>query len=205
MGRYTGPKCKLARRIGMNLELKGKRLEAEKCRGLDIPPGGRFRRSKLSAYGEQLLEKQKLKWFYGVMEAQFRRYFHEAAKSKGSTGEALLLFFERRLDNVLFKLGWTLTRAQARQLIVHGHVNVGDRRCTIPSCRVSAGDVIRIRPAEKSQKYVRARIEESRGRMVPAWLSGDNENLTARVVNLPTREDVSLPVNEQLIVELLSK
>ncbi|MCZ7647853.1 MAG: 30S ribosomal protein S4 [Planctomycetota bacterium] len=205
MARYTGPKCKLARRIGMNLELKGRRLEAEKCRGLDIPPGGRFRRSKLSPYGEQLLEKQKLKWFYGVLERQFRLYFAEAAKSKGNTGETLLLIFERRLDNVLFKLGWASTRAQARQLINHGHVDVGSRRCDVCSYRVNIGDTIRIRSKDKSQKLVRVQIEDARGRQIPPWLSGDNESLTARVVNLPTREDVSLPVNEHLIVELLSK
>ncbi len=205
MARYTGPKCRLARRVGMNLELKSKRLEMDKSKGLDVVPGGRMRRFKMSSYGEQLLEKQKVKWFYGVLEKQFRRYYHQAAAAKGNTGEELLILFERRLDNVVFKLGFAQTRSQARQLIGHGHIKVDGKKVDIPSYRLTKGKEVSVSAREKSQKLVRANLEETKGRPSPSWLEADAATMTGRVLSLPVREDVSLPVNEQLIVELLSR
>ncbi|MCY3022580.1 MAG: 30S ribosomal protein S4 [Planctomycetota bacterium] len=208
MGRYTGPKCRLCRREGMKLFLKGARCESEKCAiaRRDYPPGQvSFRRGKVSSFGEGLREKQKVKRFYGVFEEQFRRYFAEASRSKGNTGETLMTLFERRLDNVLLKLGWAASRAEARQLITHGHINVDERRVTVPSYLVSVGHEVKCRPAAESQKRVRARLDETKGRQCPAWLTADLEHLSGKINALPTREDVSIPVQEQLIVELLSK
>src|ERR1043166_5987398 len=160
MGRYTGPKCRLCRREGMKLFLKGTRCESEKCAiaRRDYPPGQvSFRRGKVSSFGEGLREKQKVKRFYGVLERQFRRYFAEASRSKGNTGETLMTIFERRLDNVVFKLGWATSRAQARQLITHGHVNVGTRRVNVPSYLVEVGDEVNCRRAETTQALVKTR------------------------------------------------
>ncbi len=208
MGRYTGPKCRLCRREGMKLFLKGIRCESEKCAiaRRDYPPGQvSFRRGKVSSFGEGLREKQKVKRFYGVMEEQFRRYFAEASRSKGNTGETLMTIFERRLDNVVFKLGWAASRADARQLITHGHINVNGRRVSVPSYLVVVNDEIVCRKREKSSKRVRARLDESKARQLPSWISANPESLSGKVVSMPTREDVSIPVQEQLIVELLSK
>lgn len=208
MGRYTGPKCRLCRREGMKLFLKGVRCESEKCAiaRRDYPPGQvTMRRGKPSTFGEGLREKQKVKRFYGVMEKQFRRYFAEASGSKGNTGETLLQIFERRLDNVVCKMGWAQSRAEARQLICHGHVNVNNRRVSIPSFQVSINDELAARGDAKSQKFVRARLEETKGRQCPSWIQAEAENAKGKVIALPTREDVSIPVQEQLIVELLSK
>lgn len=208
MARYNGPKCRLCRREGMKLFLKGTRCESDKCalNRRDYPPGQiTARRGKASAYGEQLREKQKVKRFYGVMEAQFMRYFTEATRSKGNTGETLMLIFERRLDNVVYRLGWAASRGEARQLITHGHINVGERRCSVPSYNLELNEEISVRKGERSQKFVRKRAEENKGKQLPPWLSFDLEGLKGKVVALPTREDVSIPVSEQLIVELLSK
>ena len=208
MARYTGPKCRLCRREGMKLFLKGTRCDTDKCAlsRRDYPPGQiTARRSKVSAYGEQLREKQKVKRFYGVFETQFMRYFTEATRSKGNTGESLMLIFERRLDNVVYKLGWAASRAEARQLITHGHINVGARRVSIPSYNLELNEEVTVRKGERTQKLVRKRAEELKGKTTPPWLSADVENLKGKVVALPTREDVSIPVSEQLIVELLSK
>ncbi len=208
MGRYTGPKCRLCRREGMKLFLKGIRCESEKCAiaRRDYPPGQvSLRRGKVSSFGEGLREKQKVKRFYGVMEEQFRRYFAEASGSKGNTGETLMIIFERRLDNVVLKLGWAASHAEARQLITHGHINVGGRRVNVPSYLVEVGDEIKARNGAKSQKRVRMRLDETKGRQCPAWLTADNDAVSGKVTALPAREDVSIPVQEQLIVELLSK
>lgn len=208
MGRYTGPKCRLCRREGMKLFLKGVRCESEKCAiaRRDYPPGNvSFRRGKMSSFGEGLREKQKVKRFYGVFEKQFRRYFAEASTSKGNTGESLMTLFERRLDNVVFKLGWAASRGEARQLIVHGHIDVGNHRVNVPSYLVDVGDELRVRGREKSQKRIRIRLDETKGRQCPAWIAANNDDLTGKIVGMPTREDVSIPVQEQLIVELLSK
>ncbi len=208
MGRYTGPKCRLCRREGMKLFLKGTRCESEKCAiaRRDYPPGQvAMRRGKPSAFGEGLREKQKVKRFYGVFEKQFRRYFAEASRGKGNTGETLLLIFERRLDNVVCKLGWAQSRAEARQMISHGHINVNNRRVNVPSFQLSVNDELAARGDAKTQKFVRQRLEETKGRQTPAWIVAEGEKVTGKVVALPTREDVSIPVQEQLIVELLSK
>jgi len=208
MGRYTGPKCRLCRREGMKLFLKGIRCESEKCAiaRRDYPPGNvSFRRGKVSSFGEGLREKQKVKRFYGVMEEQFRRYFAEASRSKGNTGETLMTLFERRLDNVVFKLGWAASRGEARQLITHGHINVNGRRVNVPSYLVEVGLEIKVRPRDKSQKRVRARLDETKGRQCPSWIAAEVENLSGKIVGKPTRDDVSIPVQEQLIIELLSK
>lgn len=208
MARYTGPKCRLCRREGMKLFLKGTRCESEKCAiaRRDYPPGQvAMRRSKSSSFGDGLREKQKVKRFYGVLEKQFRRYFGEASRSKGNTGESLLLLFERRLDNVVCKMGWAASRAEARQLINHGHINIRDRRINIASYQVEVSDEIVARGDAKSQKFVRARLEETKGRQCPSWIQADHEKLAGKVISLPTREDVSIPVTEQLIVELLSR
>src|SRR5437868_8233423 len=208
MGRYTGPKCRLCRREGMKLFLKGVRCESEKCAiaRRDYPPGNvTMRRGKVSSYGEGLREKQKVKRFYGVYEEQFRRYFAEASRSKGNTGETLMTLFERRLDNVVFKLGWAASRGEARQLITHGHINVNGHRVNVPSFLVEVGHELKVRTREKSQKRIRARLDETKGRQLPSWVTAEAENLGGKVTALPTREDVSIPVQEQLIVELLSK
>jgi small subunit ribosomal protein S4 len=208
MGRYTGPKCRLCRREGMKLFLKGVRCESEKC-GIsrrDYPPGNiTLRRGKVSSFGEGLREKQKVKRFYGVYEEQFRRYYVEASRSKGNTGETLMTIFERRLDNVVFKLGWAASRGDARQLVTHGHINVNGHRVNKPSFNVSVGDELKVRPKEKSSKRVRARLDETKARQCPAWIVAEADNLSGKVISLPTREDVSIPVQEQLIIELLSK
>jgi small subunit ribosomal protein S4 len=192
----------------MKLFLKGVRCESEKCAiaRRDYPPGQvSFRRGKVSSFGEGLREKQKVKRFYGVFEEQFRRYFAEASRSKGNTGESLMLIFERRLDNVLLKLGWAASRGDARQLITHGHINVNGHRVSVPSYLVQLGDELKVRPREKSQKRVRVRLDETKAKQCPAWISPEAESLSGKIVSMPTREDVSIPVQEQLIVELLSK
>jgi len=192
----------------MKLFLKGIRCESEKCAiaRRDYPPGQvSFRRGKMSSFGEGLREKQKVKRFYGVFEEQFRRYFAEASRSKGNTGETLMLIFERRLDNVVLKLGWAASRAEARQLITHGHINVNGHRVNVPSYLVEVNDELKARPREKTQKRIRIRSDEAKSRQSPAWMSVDAENLAGKIVSMPTRDDVSIPVQEQLIVELLSK
>jgi len=192
----------------MKLFLKGVRCESEKCAiaRRDYPPGNvSFRRGKVSSFGEGLREKQKVKRFYGVFEEQFRRYFDVASHSKGNTGESLMTLFERRLDNVVFKLGWAASRAEARQLVTHGHINVGGRRVNVPSYLVEIGDELKCRPREKSSKRVRARLDDTKARQCPSWITADAENLAGKITAMPTREDVSIPVQEQLIIELLSK
>jgi small subunit ribosomal protein S4 len=208
MGRYTGPKCRLCRREGIKLFLKGVRCESEKCAiaRRDYPPGNvNVRRGKVSSYGEGLREKQKVKRFYGVFEEQFRRYFAIATGSKGNTGETLMTLFERRLDNVVFKLGWAVSRAEARQLVTHGHINVNGSRVNVPSYSISKDDEIKARPGTQSQKRVKWRHDETKGRQCPSWIVADGDGMGAKVIGLPTREDVSIPIQEQLIVELLSK
>jgi small subunit ribosomal protein S4 len=164
-----------------------------------------WRRGKFSAYGVQLREKQRLKRFYGVMEGQFRRYIEEAQHSKGNTGVTLLVALERRLDNVLCHLGLASSRAQARQMVVHGHIEVNGRKVSVPSAPVSPGDVIAPRRREGTTKLVGLAREATKGRPVPAWLEVTEEPLQGRVLALPTREDISLPIREQLIVEFASK
>ena len=209
MARYNGPVCRLCRRERMKLFLKGERCFKEKCaierRG--YPPGqhGQRRGRKVIGYGIQLREKQKVKRIYGVLESQFRLYFKEADRLRGITGENLLQLLERRLDNVVFSLGFATSRAQARQLVRHGHVTVDGRKTSIPSYQVRAGQAIAIKEGSRTNPLIRAALESVSGRGVPEWLRLDADNFTGTVQALPSREDIKLPVQEQLIVELYSR
>ena len=209
MAKYIGPSCRLCRREMMKLFLKGPRCYTEKC-GVarrSFPPGqhGQGRGAKLSNYGLQLREKQKVKRIYGVMERQFRRYFKIASKSKGVTGKVLLQELERRLDNVIFRLLFATSHMQARQIVRHGAVYVNNRKVNIPSYPVRQGDVIEVKGKDGVRKTVRVNIELSKDRGVAPWLEADLPNLKAKVLRLPDRDDVQMPIQEQLIVELYSK
>jgi small subunit ribosomal protein S4 len=209
MARYTGAVCRLCRREGMKLFLKGERCYTEKCaiEKRNFPPGqhGKSRRSKMAGYGIQLREKQKVKRIYGVLEDQFRRYFEAADRQRGITGETLLQLLERRLDNVIYRLGLATSRAQARQLVRHGHFLVNGKKVDIPSYSVRPGDVVGIRPGSQKNPTIAHAIEEVKGRGIPGWLSFDAGEQAGKVVSVPTREQINLPVQEQLIVELYSK
>ena len=192
----------------MKLFLKGARCETAKCSvsRREYPPGRHsWRRGKFSAYGTQLREKQKLKRAYGLFEKQFRLYFAEAERKQGNTGENLLILLERRLDNVIYILGFALSRVQGRQLIVHGHITVNGRRVDIPSYLVTPGDVIEPYTLEKSKQLIKGYLEESEERQMPGWLERSTDPPKGSVVNMPTRDDVTLPVQEQLVVEFSSK
>lgn len=203
MARYTGPKYRLCRREGMNL-FENKKFDIEIR---NYPPGdhGNKRRVKLSNYGLQMREKQKVKRIYGILERQFRRYYEKASRSKGVTGTMLLQFLERRLDNVIFRLGFATSRPQARQIVGHGLVCVNDKRVNIPSFLVSEGDNISIKCKEKSKKFIEGNITASEERGVPGWLTADAKHLKGKVNKLPSRSDITLPISEQLIIELYSK
>ena len=208
MARYTGPVCKLCRREREKLFLKGSKCYTARCilKKKDYPPGKKAQRpSKLSDYGLQLREKQKVRRMYGVLEKQFRIYFRMAERKKGITGENLLQILERRLDNIVFRLGLALSRCQARQLVNHGHFQINDKKVDIPSYLVKAGDIIR--PREKSRKLDKFKeiIELTEGREVPNWLELDKSSLTGTVTKIPSREEIAVPVREQLIVELCSR
>ncbi len=209
MARYTGPVCRLCRREGMKLFLKGDRCYTDKCALERRPyaPGqhGQGRRRKITGYGEQLREKQKVKRMYGLLERQFKNYYFRAARMKGVTGENLLSLLERRLDNVVYRLGFAVNRSDARQLVLHRHVVVNGRRVNIPSYQVRPGDVVEVREKSRSMARVLEAVSAVDRRGVPAWLELDKENLKGRVVTFPSREDITMPINEQLIVELYSK
>ena len=209
MARYVGPVCRLCRREGMKLFLKGERCYTEKCaiEKRNFPPGqhGKTRKAKLVGYGVQLREKQKVKRIYGVLEDQFRRYFEAAERTRGITGVTLLQLLERRLDNVVYRLGLSTSRPQARQFVRHGHFSVNGRKVDVPSYSLKAGDVVTVRTTSAQNAAIQHAIEEVKGRGIPEWLSFDSGALTGRVTSLPTREQINLPVQEQLIVELYSK
>ncbi len=211
MARYTGPVCKLCRREGEKLFLKGERCYTPKCALERRPyaPGmhGRRRefRRKLNEYGVQLREKQKVRRMYGVMERQFQRYFRQALKAKGMTGVMLLQTLERRLDNVVYRMGFASSRAQARQLVTHGHFEVNGRKTDIPSFLVKPGDEIAVREKSKKNAYFEAVAQELDQVTPPGWISLDREAMRGRILALPTREDVDVPVNEHLIVEYYSR
>ena len=209
MARYVGPVCRLCRREGMKLFLKGERCYGEKCaiERRNVPPGqhGKGRKAKLIGYGLQLREKQRVKRMYGVLERQFRRYFETADRKKGITGEILLQLLESRLDNIVYRLGFATSRAQARQLVRHGHFLVNDRRADIPSYLLRAGDRVVVKPASAKNPAIQYAMEEVKGRGVPEWLELDGAGPSGRLVAVPTREQLGLPVQEQLIVELYSK
>ncbi len=209
MARYTGPKCRLCRREGIKLFLRGDRCKTNKCtleRRKSVPgaPPGAARK-KLSIYGMQLREKQKVKRIYGVLETQFRRYFEMAKKMPGNTGENLLSLLERRLDNVCYLLGFAKSRNQARQLVRHGHVLVNGKKVDIPSYLVNVNDIIEVRENSRNIPFVVESLEERKTFDVPTWLELDKEHFRGRVVRLPERSDVTFPINETLIVELYSK
>jgi len=210
MGRYLGPSCRLCRREGIKLMLKGARCETAKCpmerQWRNFPPGQHsWRRSRGSEYGLRLREKQKVKRYYGVFERQFMKYFHQAERQKGNTGAALLGFLERRLDNVVHKLGLAASRTAARQMISHGHVYVNGRPVSVASYLVRAGEKISIKDAERSKKLARANLEELGEPQLQNWLQLDMTKLEALILALPTRDDVMIPVEENLIVELCSQ
>lgn len=208
MARHTQSVCRLCRREGMKLFLKGDRCFKDKCaiERRNYPPGqhGR-RRSKLLGYGIQLREKQKVKRMYGLLERQFRLTFERADRRKGITGENLLEELERRLDNVVVRLGFAASHAQARQLVRHGHITVDNRKVTIPSYRVQKGQVIAVKEKSRVNEQIKASVETARARGVPPWLDLSPENFSGKVIDLPKREDIKLPISEQLIVELYSK
>jgi small subunit ribosomal protein S4 len=208
LARYTESVCRLCRREGMKLFLKGDRCFKDKCaiERRNYPPGqhGR-RRSKLLGYGIQLREKQKVKRIYGLLESQFRLAFARAERRKGITGANLLEELERRLDNVVYALGFAASRAQARQLVLHGHVKVNGKKVSIPSYRVAKGQVVAIKERSRTNEQIKASVETARARGVPAWLDLTPESFSGKVMELPKREDIKLPIQEQLIVELYSK
>ncbi len=208
MARYRQSVCRLCRREGMKLFLKGDRCFSNKCaiERRNFPPGQHGkRRTKILGYGIQLREKQKVKRFYGLLEKQFRITFAKAERMRGVTGENLLSLLERRLDNVVHRLGFAASRAQARQLIRHGHVTLNGRKANIPSLVVGQGSLVGIKERSRKNPLVEASVETAKGRGVPAWLELDAAQFQGKVVALPKREDVSVPVNEKLIVELYSK
>ena len=208
MARYHASVCRLCRREGVKLFLKGDRCFKEKCaiEKRNNPPGQHVRRrGKMKGYGLQLREKQKVKRIYGVLEKQFRNYFKEADHKKGVTGETLLCILEKRLDNVIFRMGFANSRPQARQWVSHGHVLVNGRRVDIPNYQVKPGDEIRADATMSKNAFLIASIESSKGRGVPEWLELDGENVKGRVIREPQRTDVTYPIEEQLIVELYSK
>ena len=209
MARYTGAVCRLYRREGTKLFLKGTKCTSDRCplEKRNFPPGqhGKDRKAKIVGYGLQLHEKQKAKRMYFTLESQFREYYEKASRSAGVTGELLIQQLERRLDNVTYRLGFAISRRQARQLLRHGHITVNGRKVNIPSYQVNAGDVIAVRDNAKKLLIVEQASQYAAQNPVPSWLEANFENLSGRVLHLPKRADVNLPINEQLIVELYSK
>ncbi|MBN1688881.1 MAG: 30S ribosomal protein S4 [Candidatus Omnitrophica bacterium] len=208
MARYTGPVCRLSRREGVNLFLKGRRSTDEKHRKrLDKQPGmhATGQRKKLSDYGVQLREKQKLKRIYGLLERQFRVFFSRAVRKKGVTGENLIQLLEQRLDNVVYRLLFCTTRREARQMVNHGHIYVNGCSVNIPSYIVKTGDKVSVRKKEATINRVKASLEKWADLPIPEWLSLDRDQLDATILRLPTKADAMLPVEESLIVELYSK
>jgi small subunit ribosomal protein S4 len=208
VARHTDPVCKLCRREGMKLFLKGDRCFSQKCavEKRNYPPGSHGqRRSKPSEYGLQLREKQKMKRIYGVLERQFRTYFEMAERQKGITGENLVRLLEQRLDNVVHRLGFAASRAQARTLVLHGHFRLNGRRATIPSVLLRAGDVLEAQPRSRDLDVIKAALEGAKKRRVPSWLSLDASNFKGTVLTLPSKEEMAIPVQEQLVVALYSK
>ena len=208
MARYTGPVCKLCRREGDKLFLKGAKCYSDKCplNQRNFVPGQHGKgRKKTSEYGLQLRMKQKARRYYGILESQFRHYFEMAERKQGVTGENLLRILESRLDNVVYRLGWASSRAEARQLVVHGHFTVNGKKVDIPSYLLRAGETVAVTAKSKDSTKIQSVLETNSGRPVPAWLDLNREALEAKVVNLPAREEIDTPVEEQLIVEFYSK
>ena len=208
MARYKDEQCRICRREAQKLFLKGSRCYTDKCSVTrrNYAPGEHGQgKKKISEYGTQLREKQKTKAFYGVGEKQFRKYFEMAENKKGITGENLLQILESRLDNVVYRLGFGTSRAQARQLVNHGHFEVNGKKVDIPSYLIKAGDVITVREIKKDNKTIKENLEVNAARPVPEWLEKDADKMQGKVLRLASREDVDIPVEEHLIVELYSK
>ena len=209
MARYTGPVCRVCRREGTKLFLKGSKCMSDRCplEKRNFAPGqhGQSRKAKVVGYGLQLREKQKAKRIYFTLETQFRAYYEKANRATGVTGDLLIQQLERRLDNVAFRLGFAISRRQARQIVRHGHVEVNGRKVNIPSFQVSVGDTVAIRESGRKLVVVEAARDYAASNPMPSWLQPDFANLSGKVLSLPRRDEVSLPVNEQLIVELYSK
>ncbi|HEV3277372.1 MAG TPA: 30S ribosomal protein S4 [Terriglobia bacterium] len=209
MARYCDAVCRLCRREGTKLFLKGQRCLSDKCaiEKRNFPPGqhGKARKPKIVGYGLQLREKQKARRLYGIMEGQFRGYFESAAAGKGITGETLLQMLERRLDNVIYRLGLAPSRASARQLVRHGHIRVAGDKVTIPSYQVVPGQEIAVRESSRQMATMERSLDLAGSRSVPSWLEFDRAAMKGKVLSLPKREDVNFPIQEQMIVELYSK
>lgn len=212
MSKYIGPVCRLCRREGEKLYLKGSRCLSAKCaiEKRDFPPGqhgkdGQFKKNRSSDYLLQLREKQKARRMYGVLEAQFRRYYKQALKSRGVTGQVLLQVLECRIDNVVFRLGYAANRAQARNLVTHGHFNVNGRRTDVPSMLLEPGDVLEVRPGSQQRTYFKNLKAEDASRNMPSWLDRNMNNLSGKVLRLPSRQEIDANLNEQLIVEFYSR
>ena len=210
MARYLGPVCRLCRREGMKLFLKGERCHSEKCaiEKRNFIPGqhGKDRKAKLVGYGLQLREKQKLRRVYGLLEAQFRNGFEKAAHQKGITGDNLFVGLERRLDNVIYRMGLGTSRAQARQVVRHGHIQVNGRKVNIPSFQVKIGDEVAVRESSRENPTILAARDATAHAPSPGWMEVDRDNLRGKITGLPKRNElVQIPINEQLIVELYSK
>lgn len=206
MARYTGPSCRLCRREGQKLYLKGDRCYTDKCaltRRAQVPGHHGARRSKLSNYGVQLREKQKVKRYYGLLEGQFRATFDRAEKMKGITGENFLQLLEMRFDNVVYRLGFATSRKEARQLVNHGHFTINGKKADIPSMELKVGDVIAVKENSKSSAKFKAMVERSA--TTPNWCESDVEKMEGKITALPVREDIDLPIEEHLIIELYSK
>ena len=208
MARYTGPACRLCRREGTKLFLKGERCLSGKCsfdRRPTAPGQHGAARKKVEEYGMQLREKQKTKRYYGVLEKQFKSYYVKADKMEGITGENLLSLLERRLDNVVYRMGMAESRTDARQLVLHGHFTLNGKKVTIPSIQVKVGDVITVKETSRASEKIKGLMEGLDGRIFPKWLDVDKKNVQAKVIALPKRDDIEFPFEEQLIVELYSK
>ncbi len=208
MARYIGPSCKECRREGTKLYLKGERCTSEKCafNHRSTAPGQHgAARKKVSEYGMQLREKQKTRRYYGVLENQFRLYYAMAEKKEGMTGENLLILLERRLDNVVYRMGMAASRKEARQLVLHGHFTLNGKKATIPSMLVKAGDVVAVKESRRDGAKIKSLAEAMDTRVKPKWIDADAANMSAKIVSLPAREDIDFDFNEQLIVELYSK
>ena len=208
MARYTGPACKLCRREGKKLYLKGERCTSGKCaleRRNTAPGQHGAAKKKMGEYGMQLREKQTTRRYYGVLERQFKNYYEEAARKEGMTGENLLILLERRLDNTVFRMGLAESHREARQLVLHAHFTLNGKKVNIPSILVKPGDVIAVKESSRDSAKIKALAEALESKTAPKWLDVDKTNLTAKVVSFPAREDIDYDFNEQLIVELYSK
>jgi small subunit ribosomal protein S4 len=208
MARYTGPACKLCRREGKKLYLKGERCTSGKCaldRRSTAPGQHGAAKKKMGEYGMQLREKQTTRRYYGVLERQFKNYYEEAARKEGMTGENLLVLLERRLDNAVYRMGLAESHRDARQLVLHAHFTLNGKKVNIPSILVKPGDVISVKESSRDSAKIKGLAEALESKTAPKWLDVDKTNLTAKVVSLPAREDIDFEFNEQLIVELYSK